>query len=209
MASRNATWSRLLVWSLAVILIFGCLTFTGCDDSDGGLVLSLQPSFTDADLEFDPKLIGTWLADDSSLQMTFTESEKRTYKLVVTEFEAGDQKSGEFEAHLVRLGSDWFLDFFPNGQLPSSEFLQMHLFRAHSIARLELHQDSIHLAFLSGTWLKKQIKQQVVDISYQEAQGALLLTGTTDEIQSLIHFHSDDEGAFSGEALLNRQEEGQ
>jgi hypothetical protein len=209
MASKNVPWSRLPVGLFVATLFFGCFAFNGCSDGDFGLVLSLQPSFTDADLEMDPELVGNWMTDDCSLQMTFTESEKSTYKLVVTESDAGDQKSGEFEAHLVRLGSDWFLDILPTGQLPASEFLQMHLLRAHSIARLELHQDSINLAFLSGSWLKKQIKQQIVDVSYQEAQGALLLTGTTDEIQSLIHFHSDDVGAFSDETQLNRQEEAQ
>jgi hypothetical protein len=208
MSSKNAPWSRSSAWFLAAILICGCLTLSGCDDSDGGLVLSIQPSFTDADLEFDPDLVGTWLADDGTLKVTFAEGEKRTYSLVVTELDAGKQSSGEFEAHLVRLGSDWFIDFFPTSLLPSSEFLQMHLLRAHSIARLELRQDSIHLAFLSGSWLKQQIKQQVVDVSYQDAQGTLLLTGTTDEIQRLIHLHAD-EGAFSDEAQLNRQEENQ
>jgi len=207
MATKNAPWSRLSRGLLTAILILGGLAFSGCDGDDAGMVLSLQPSFTDADLEMDPELVGTWLAEDCSLQMTFTESEKSTYKLVVTESDAGNQKSGEFEAHLVRLGSDWFLDLFPTGQLPSSEFTQMHLLRAHSIARLELHQDSIHLAFLSGSWLKKQIKQQIIDVHYQESEGALLLTGTTDEIQNLIHFHSDDTGSFSDEAQLFRQEE--
>ncbi len=206
MVLKNTPFSRLSGGLLAAILVFSGLTFGGCDDGDSGLVLSLQPSFTDADLEMDPELVGAWTTDDCSLQMTFTQSEKRTYKLVVTESDSSDRKSGEFEAHLVRLGSDWFLDILPTGELPASEFLQMHLLRAHSIARLELRQDSVHLAFLSGSWLKKQIKRQIVDVSYQESQGALLLTGTTDEIQSLIHFHSDDAGAFSDEAQLNRQE---
>ena len=157
-------------------------------------------------VKWDPELVGTWSSDDGSLKMAFTEGEKRAYKLLVIESDSGDEKSGEFEVHLVRLGSDWFLDLFPSSQLPSSEFTQMHLLRAHSIARLELHQDSIQLSFLSGTWLKKQLKQQIVDVSYQETQGMLLLTGTTEDVQSLIHFHADD-GAFSDEAQLFRQEE--
>jgi hypothetical protein len=207
MTSNKGLHSILAACSLALLLFFAAFAASGCEGDDGAWVLSLQPSFIDPDLEWDPQLVGTWLSDDSSLRMTFTEGEKRAYKLLVVESDSGDQKSGEFDAHLVRLGSDWFLDLFPTGQLPSSEFTQMHLLRAHSIARVELHQDSIHLAFLSGSWLKKQIKQQVIDVSYRESEGALLLTGTTDEIQSLIHFHSDDDGAFSDEAQLFRQKE--
>jgi len=207
MASNKRARSILVACSFIALLFFLGFASSGCEGDDAPWILSLQPSFTDSDLEWDPELVGTWLSDDSSLKMTFAEGEKRGYKLLVVESDSGDQKSGEFEAHLVRLGSDWFLDLFPTGQLPSSEFMQMHLLRAHSIARLEFHQDSIHLAFLSGSWLKNQIKQQIVDVSYQESQGALLLTGTTEEIQSLIHFHSDDTGAFSDEAQLFRQEE--
>jgi len=34
---------------------------------------------------------------------------------------------------------------------------------------------------------QKSIKTAIVDISYQETQGTLLLTGTTEDVQSLIH----------------------
>jgi len=206
MASNKGLHSILATCSLALLLFFATFASSGCEGDDGAWVLSLQPSFADSDLEWDPQLVGTWLSDDSSLQMTFTEGEKRAYKLLVVESESGDQKSGEFDAHLVRLGSDWFLDLFPTGQLPSSEFTQMHLFRAHSIARVELHRDSVQLSFLSGAWLKKQLKQKLVDIPYQETQGMLLLTGTTKDIQSFLYFHADD-GTFSDETQLFRQEE--
>ena len=206
MASNKRLRSIVAACSLTALFCFATFASSGCEGDDAPWVLSVKPSFTDSDLEWDPQLVGTWFSDDSSLKMTFTEGEKRAYKLLVIESDSSDEKSGEFEAHLVRLGSDWFLDLFPTGQLPSSEFTQMHLLRAHSIVRLELHQDSIQLSFLSGTWLKNQLKQQIVDISYQETQGTLLLTGTTEDVQSLIHFHSDD-GAFSDEAQLFRQEE--
>lgn len=206
MASNKRPRSILAACSLAVLLFFATFAFSGCEGDDAFWVLSLQPSFTDSDLEFDPELVGTWLSDDSSLKMTFTEGEKRAYKLLVVESDSGDQKSGEFEAHLVRLGSDWFLDLFPTGQVPSSEFTQMHLLRAHSIARVELRQDSIQLSFLSGAWLKKQLKQKIVDLPYQETQGTILLTATTEDVQSFLYFHADD-GTFFDEVRLSRQEE--
>jgi hypothetical protein len=206
MVSNKRPRSILVACSLTLLLFFATFASNGCEGDDAPWVLSLQPYFTDSDLEWDPELVGTWLSDDSSFKMTFTEGEKRAYKLLVVESDSGDQKSGQFEAHLLRLGSDWFLDLFPTGQLPSTEFIEMHLLRAHSTARLELHQDSIQLSFLSGAWLKKQLKQQIVDLPYQETQGMLLLTGTTEDVQSFIYFHADD-GAFSDEGRLFRQED--
>jgi len=145
MASNKRPRSILAPCSFTVLLLFAAFASTGCEGDDATWVLSLKPSFTDSDLEWDPQLVGTWSSDDSSLKMTFAEGEKGAYKLLVIESDSGDEKSGEFEVHLVRLGSDWFLDLFPTGQLPSSEFTQIHLLRAHSIARLELQQDPFNL----------------------------------------------------------------
>src|SRR5438046_10764474 len=119
MASNKIHRSILASCSLTVLFLFATLAFSGCAGDDATWVLSLNPSFTDSDLEWDPELVGTWSADDSSLKMTFTEGEKRAYKLLVIESDSGDEKSGEFDAHLVRLGSVWFLALFPTSQFPT------------------------------------------------------------------------------------------
>src|SRR5438034_8089848 len=54
--------------------------------------------------------------------------------------------------------------------------------RAHTIARLEIKQDSIQMAFLSASWLKAKIQEKSVDTPYVKADDALLLTGTTEEV---------------------------
>lgn len=190
---------------LAIVLAVGGLMMSGCDDG-GGFVLSLQPSYTPADLEPNPALLGAWTTTEGDATFNFEQDERQKYRVVVKEKDEGRESSAEFEAHLVRLGALWFIDFLPNGKAGGSEFYQMHLFRAHSIARIELSQDTLQMAFLDATWLEKKIDEKAVDISHQKINGTLLLTGATEEVQDLLFLHGNDDGAFPDPIALTRQE---
>lgn len=196
---------RTSVLYLAVVLAVGSLMMSGCDDG-GGFVLSLEPSYTPADLESDQALLGAWTTTEGDATLNFEQGERQTYRVVVKEKDEGRESSTEFEAHLVRLGAIWFIDFLPNGKAGGSEFYQMHLFRAHSIARIELSQDTLQMAFFDATWLQKKIDEKAVDISHQKIDGTLLLTGATEEVQGLLSLHGDDDGAFPDPITLTRQE---
>jgi len=71
------------------------------------LVPSVHPLYTEADIVFDPALLGVWTADDSKDTLTFIEEGANSYKLIV----AGDDgPKGEFIVHLVKIGGARFLD---------------------------------------------------------------------------------------------------
>lgn len=190
---------------VAVALAAGSLLLGGCDDGNG-FVLSLQPSYTTGDLEVDQGLEGSWATEEGDVTFRFEQGEGKQYKVTVKETEGVRKSSAEFEGHLMRLGGVWFVDFFPNGSAEGSDFYQMHLFRAHSIARLELTRDTMEIAFFDKQWLQKQIEEKSVDIPYQKAEGALLLTGTTEMVQNLLFLHGNDSEAFPEPILLTRQE---
>ena len=178
---------------------------SGCDDG-GGFVLSLAPSYTPADLESDHGLVGTWTTTEGDATLNFEQGEQGEYRVVVREKDGGRESSAEFEAHLMRLGALWFIDFLPIREAGGGEFYQMHLFRAHSIARIELSEDTLQMVFFDATWLQKKIDEKAVDISHQKTDGTLLLTGTTEEVQQLLFLHGNDDGAFPDPMTLMRQE---
>ena len=64
----------------------------------------------------------------------------------------------------------------------------------------------MHIAFFSANWLKVRIEEKSIDTPHEKADGSLLLTGTTEEVQELVFLHADDEGAFSDPLTLERQE---
>ena len=205
MTMPHANRSRAGVLYLAIVLAVGILMMSGCDDG-GGFVLSLAPSYTPADLESDHGLVGTWTTTEGDATLNFEQGEQGEYRVVVREKDGGGESSAEFEAHLMRLGALWFIDFLPIREAGGGEFYQMHLFRAHSIARIELSEDTLQMVFFDATWLQKKIDEKAVDISHQKTDGTLLLTGTTEEVQQLLFLHGNDDGAFPDPMTLMRQE---
>jgi hypothetical protein len=112
----------------------------------------------------------------------------------------------------MRLGGSWFVDFFPKNNSGGDEFYRVHFFRGHSIARVELGQESMQMAFLSASWVGARITEKSIDTPHEKADGSLLLTGTTEEVQELAYFYANDEEAFADPLSLERtrvEEDGQ
>ena len=205
MATCRISRTRTGVVCLNVVLALGSLVLSGCDDING-FALSLQPSYTPPDLEVDQGLVGSWITKEGDATLSFEQGEGKEYRIVEKETEGGRESSAQFEGHLVRLGASSFVDFFPSDTAGGNEFYWMHLLRAHSIARIELSQDTLEMAFLDGAWLQKKIDEKSVDVSYQKTNGTLLLTGTTEEVQNLLFLHGNDNEAFPDMITLTRQE---
>lgn len=191
---------------LTILLTLCCATLDGCAGDDG-FALSLQPFFSESDLETDSHLAGMWADQDDDVTFTFKEADDQLYMLTVDEKD-GDRKSHvEFEAHLVRLGAHRYLDLFPKSTSEGSAFFMIHLVPAHSLARVEISQDKLQLAFLDGDWLKNQIDDRTVDVTCQKTSWAMLLTGTTDEVQNLILLHDSEEKMFTEPIPFERKEQ--
>jgi len=199
-------------WAIGMALALAGFAAAGCDDGGNPFAVSLQPFYTKVDLEVDPGLVGTWKDAEGDVSFTFGAETEKEYTLVVKERDGEQETSGEFEAHLMHLGGSWFIDFFPKNNSAGDGFYRVHFFRGHSIARVDLRQDSMQMAFLSASWLKAQIEEKSIDTPHAKADGSLLLTGTTEEVQELAYLYANDEKAFGDPLSLERtqvDEEGQ
>jgi len=204
MTRQTRGWPLQGGWVLGMALALAGFVAAGCDDSGNPFVVSLRPFYTKVDLEADPGLTGSWRDKEGDVSFTFQEGEEKEYTLVVKEREGDQETSGEFEAHLLRLGGSWFIDFFPKNNNGEDEFHRVHFFRGHSIARVELGQDSMQMAFLSASWLRARIDEKSIDTPHEKADGSLLLTGTTEEVQELANLYANDETAFADPLSLER-----
>lgn len=198
----------LTVWYLGTALALCSIGLSGCEGDDGP-ALSVQPFYAPADLDDDPGLAGAWTDKEGDFTFIFEPGDEQTYKLVVEEKDGERVSRANFEAHLMNLGPHRFLDFLPVSSAQENVFFQMHLVPAHSLARVELSQDKLELAFLDGEWLQKKIDEKTVDVPYQKTSGAPLLTGTTDEIQDLVLLNLDEKEMFSDLLPMTRKEEQQ
>jgi hypothetical protein len=202
---QTCAWSRRNKRVVGIALVLVSLVQVGCDDGGSAFAVSLQPFYREVDLESDTRLTGTWRDKEGDVSFAFEPGTEKEYKLIVTERDGEQERSGEFEAHLVRLGGSGFLDFFPKGIREGDEFYRIHFLRGHSIARVEIGEDSMQVAFFSASWLKARIEEKTIDTPHEKADGSLLLTGATEEVQELVFLHADDEGAFADSLTLERQ----
>lgn len=200
--------SRRWSWLVMAALAAGSMVATGCDGDGAPFVVSLKPFYTQLDLEADPRLNGTWSDKEGDVTFLFVEGKEKEneYKLVVKEKNGEREESGEFEARVVRLGSYYFLDIYPESGREGSEFYRLHFTRAHTISRVEIKEGSIQLAFLSASWLKTKMDEKSVDTPCVEVDDGLLLTGTTEEVQELVFSHATDDEAFADPVLLEKRE---
>ena len=209
MAKETGKGSWRWSWLVGAALAVGSVVATGCDSDGYPFIMSLQPLYTQLDLEADSRLNGMWTDKEGDVTFSFEEGaeegKEKAYTLVVKDKDEGQEESGEFDVRLVRLGASYFLDIYPRSSKEGNEFYRAHFTRAHTIARVEINQDSIQMAFLSASWLKAKMMEKSVDAPYVKTEDALLLTGTTEELQELVFRYANDDQAFADPLLLERQ----
>jgi len=95
--------------SAKILIPLGLLAMmTAC-----GPVEWLNPFYNDADVTFDPALVGRWNGPDGSV-LRFQKADDNTYKVVDIEVQSdGSRQKSKFEGHLVKLGDCLFLDLLP------------------------------------------------------------------------------------------------
>lgn len=178
----------------------------------------LNPLFTEQELVLDETILGSWVDEDDD-SWVFEKSTGKSYILTYHPGEAGAPQSTvpgkpvRFEAHLVRLGDDLFLDLFPDSY-PDSEALGndlalVHLVPAHTFSRFWIDQDGIKLGMLDPEWLDKGLAAGEIEIAHKRGEEGVLLTAATSELQAFARTFADDEEAFGVITQLVRVEEQQ
>jgi hypothetical protein len=95
---------------VVLLALLACLT--GCVPVD-----SLNPLYTEKDTVFDESLLGEWIGPDANDtgSMKFVKEGKDAYVIVSTDNDGpgGEQKRTFFDAHLLNLSGQQFLDVVP------------------------------------------------------------------------------------------------
>ncbi len=160
-----------------------------------GCVPSLHPLYTDADVVFDPALIGVWgEKSDAKETWAFTKDTGKAYHLVDTD---KDGKTGNFVVHLVDLGGTRFLDLYPaDPKMAENDFYKMHLVPAHSFALVSEIGPALGLAFLNPDWLKKTLESSPDAIKHEVVEDTILLTAQPKELQRFLLANLKTKNAF-------------
>jgi len=185
---------------IIIILIAGC-------------VRSLYPLFTEDDIIFNPKLIGTWSETDGKNTWIFQKSGEKNYELRYFQAEYGDVlgkmergDTAKFIAQLGKLGKYYFLDISPGetNTKVKNGFYNFHLLPVHSISRIWLEGDTVRLSLLDNDWLKRMIDNNAFKISHSRISDQIILTASTEELQDFVVRYAENNKAFPKPGELHR-----
>jgi hypothetical protein len=192
--------------TLLVLISVVLCAVTGC------IPTSINPLYTGEDLVFDPALIGVWRGEgDAKETWAFEKAGDKDYKFVYTE---EDGKTGQFEAHLLKLGTTRFLDFFPDEsgieEMNRSGFYKVHLLRTHSFLKVTQIGPALQMAPLDLKWLREFLGKYPNAIRHQKIgegdDAQIVLTGSTPELRQFVEKHLKTEGAFGELINLKRKQ---
>jgi len=178
----------------------------------GGCIPSLHPLYTLDDCVFDSNLLGEWEEEDSDNTWTFTKLKDDSYNLAYVE----DAILSNFYIHLVKLGDDMFIDFFPNGddvECEVNDFFLTHEIYVHSFGKVTINEKEVEISLFDYGWIEKLFEQHKIRIPHEvlkypnDNDEKILLTASTEELQAFVKKYSDDENAFIEPTILKRNKE--
>jgi len=191
--------------SIIPIAILGLL-LSGC------FIKSLYPFYTKKDIVYDPKIIGTWLDNDSSKwiikqRMKWPIAPDSSYQVEIVDKEG---KQCRFNAHLFRLNSQLYLDFYPSGKIGSNDIVEASIVLTHSLAKIGYSSSKLKIQWFNEVWLGQMLEQNKIRIRhetmFENNEKSYLLTASTEELQKFIIKYGNDSLAFKSIWEHNQKE---
>ena len=185
---------------------------------------TLHPIFTEKDLAYDPKFIGTWntersgnkekvvisnLATENSVELPGNISTiKQKGYFITWQDENGDTK--QYIAFLERIGKHLYFDYYPAAKKEDrklDEFFGIHFVRMHTSYRVEfLNDGNFELSQLDGSFVKSLIDEKKIRISHEtDADGNITITASTKELQQYLLKYGDESSAYESKKTTFRK----
>jgi hypothetical protein len=165
-----------------------------------GCVYSIQPLYTNADLELMPALAGTWGGESPLVRLTIAEQPDSTYLLIYTD-EAG--KTDRFIGHLTGIGPLRVLDVEPersggdHGDSYESQLLSLHAFFV-----IDRADRWLRVRTLEADSLRAWAEAHPDAVPLVEREGTLVLTAGTADLRRLVTTLAGRAGYLASDSLV-------
>ncbi len=179
---------------LLAFLPIGCFDLD-LDLSDLKFPVSLHPLYTDKDLTFDEKLLGTWSDGDTTL--VFQKSkDANSYNLIF--FNPGEENA-QFIAHLVRFDDMLFLDLSSGiSYKDCNDFSAILLVSGHMFIKIKAVESKLQMQFADISEIDSDLlKQEIVD-------DRIIFTASPKELQKFFKDNINDEALFDKPSIFKR-----
>jgi len=193
-----------LLFYLLAALLGGCVP-----------VMSLHSLYTEENIVFEEKLLGTWVDDPNSPEAIWEfkriDEPKNAYKLI---FSDDKGQKGSFVAHLVKLRNKLFLDVYPD-ELPWEPddpnkvkwlFNSFFLIPAHTFIKIDSIEPQLEMRLINDGKMEELLEDDPNAVKHTSIEDRLILTASTKELQAFVLKYADDNRVFTDEVVLNRRE---
>jgi hypothetical protein len=199
-----------------------------------GCIPSLHPLYTKDSLVYIEDILGIWTdadmtQDDKKLQITlndvnndmpemwsFEKGDDSSYKLIHVD---GDGRAARFDVHIVKLGENYFIDFYRDDPNKSDKekydfgfnsdklngLEAFHLLPVHTFAKLEITDSHLKISMFDGDFLKKLFKEKRIRLKHEEVDDNIVLTAQPKELQQFIMKYGNEKEAFIEPTTLKRK----
>jgi len=177
-----------------LILLSG-LFLTGCFPS-------LYPLYTEDDLVFDQALVGFWEDPDDDMLWIFEAGEKKSYQLTIID----DEEKSDFIVHLLVLGGQTYLDFYPIDLKLDSGFYESHFIRVHTFYHIELADGRLMISSLNEDFIREQIRNGQMNLEILKLEdGQEITISKTEDLQEFILSNGESDELWDDPSYLTRK----
>ncbi len=163
-----------------------------------GCITTVNPIYTEENLIFKEELIGVWNTNDSngSEKWIFDKTDNPESKSYILTHQKNNI-TGTFIANLVNIGNQLFLDLYPLENASKNDFANAHIQKMHSFSKVSLHKNKLDIQMLNPKWFDTQVSEKKLSLKhYRTADGQVIITDSTEELQAFLSSHVSSEGAF-------------
>lgn len=170
------------IWLALAVLVQSCIP-------------SLHPLYTEDTMVFESSLLGTWT--DGEETYVFEQLKGKTY--LFTYMKGPEQE--QYEVHLVKLGADYYLDFYSHqkgGFLGNDNLDLAPLIPTHSFAKVRWDEQTMEISHFSELqWLEDLFEQRKIRIKHERVDDEIILTAGPQELQKFFLKYTNDPNIFT------------
>lgn len=196
----------LLAFTFLLIFLSSCLE-------------TIHPIFTEKDLVYDARLIGTWktdttggraiitnLATESSVQLPGNISSISKKGYLISYMDKDGSLSGLYIAFLARIGKHLYFDYYPadkKNDKSVDNFFMIHLTKMHTSYRVNFTKDGFEMSQLDEGFIRQLIDEKKIRISHEKSEeDDIIITASTSELQQYIIKYGDEPSAYRSEKTI-------
>lgn len=124
---------------------------------------------------------------------------EESYKMVVMD----DGKRLVYLAHVVSIGTNYFLDLYPLPEFTDASFGE-NLFPVHTFMKMDITDGKLNLTLFDLEKLNKLFESNLIRLRHEKVDGQVLITAQPKEIQKFLEKYADDESVYESVDTYSR-----